>query len=778
MLGPVANGGDAWQVPAIGFNPLPEDSLLSGPKNLGEGYRRNTPVMFYAFDPSFSDFFGTNGEGAVAQAFEIINGVMNGQTNSPLWVYGTGAPASPTNGFLMDPNGVFDVPVTLNPTNSIDSYSQNLSEFPLNTQFLGNSVAINLNLLDVKSFTLWALMEQLGLADPVRYTWALHDRYLPSGATCTAPGNWYGGDTNVDGVEYLVVMRNFFISPTSLNSLQYTNYVNGLLLDYQIFDNCGAAGISPPTAYADPILDPASNPSGGTPVASGISLASYFTGLTADDVAGLRWLYSTNNYDTRSAGYRESPAAGSELFNYGLPQILYTSNYNGLVTESLTSDPATLAGLFPGLQFSLVTNYFSNVVSTVMNFVTNFPVGGVAGQGYVGLQTTYATNIVEFYHYTFGNVVTNKSYPTTTYSLQTITVGPPIGSPVGSPFVTNVTYQTFQSNVISGDYFVITNGSCPPNVQQVLQTNVNVVTNLLAGITNTDGSSIVQNLVSYFTNYAFVVLPCTLSTNVPADYQGVGRMQFIYVSDVSDPYDYQNQQFPIFITNQYTMMALVNGQWVPQTFQRVVTTPDLLFAASDQLSGPADLPVENTFSRNVNFNQANIQTGLAGPGTIDPSSTLTFDKVGPVYYNFASTNGGAGFTDGISPSTQFGFVWGSFDGSTNLPVVYGNGASLTNLQAASQIHVSPPPPTLPDGTKGSPYNVQFTATGTSGATTWSLAPQSVALPPGLTLTSSNSIGYLSGTPTQSGTVNYIYIQVSDSSTPPLTVDTIYSLTIH
>jgi hypothetical protein len=231
------------------------------------------------------------------------------------------------------------------------------------------------------------------------------------------------------------------------------------------------------------------------------------------------------------------------------------------------------------------------------------------------------------------------------------------------------------------------------------------------------------------------------------------------------------------------MLAITNSQIVTRTFQRVVTVPDFLFAASDQVSGPAALPVENTFSRNVNFNQANIQTGLAGPGTIDTPSTLTFDKVGPVFFNSSSTNGAT--SDGIVPpdgvfpslSQQFEFVWGSFDASTNLPVIYPNGSSLTNLQAASLVKISPPPPALPVGANGSPYSgVTFTATGTSGLVTWTLAPQSPQLPPNLTLVSSNSIGIIQGTPAQ-GSTNLIDVQMTDSSSPPLVVQTIYSLII-
>ena len=48
--------------------------------------------------------------------------------------------------------------------------------------------------MDLKSVTLALLMEQMGLADPIRYTWTLHDRSV--GANCPV------------GNEYLVTKRN------------------------------------------------------------------------------------------------------------------------------------------------------------------------------------------------------------------------------------------------------------------------------------------------------------------------------------------------------------------------------------------------------------------------------------------------------------------------------------------------------------------------------------------------------------------------------------------
>ena len=114
LLGPDASyspapKGDLWQVPEITYStpngnvpPYIGDTLAAGPKNLGEGYRRNTPVMYYTFDASFGNWFGSNGEFAVQQAFDMMN-----------------------NAFTNNPTGL---------TNGLDGYSANLTEFPLNSE--------------------------------------------------------------------------------------------------------------------------------------------------------------------------------------------------------------------------------------------------------------------------------------------------------------------------------------------------------------------------------------------------------------------------------------------------------------------------------------------------------------------------------------------------------------------------------------------------------------------------------------------------------------------
>lgn len=61
LLGP----HEDWMQTMNGFR-QPND--IGGPMNLGQEYRWNVPVVVYAFDQSFRDYFGTNGVNAVEEA--------------------------------------------------------------------------------------------------------------------------------------------------------------------------------------------------------------------------------------------------------------------------------------------------------------------------------------------------------------------------------------------------------------------------------------------------------------------------------------------------------------------------------------------------------------------------------------------------------------------------------------------------------------------------------------------------------------------------------------
>ncbi len=106
--------------------------------------------------------------------------------------------------------------------------------------------------------------------------------------------------------------------------------------------------------------------------------------------------------------------------------------------------------------------------------------------------------------------------------------------------------------------------------------------------------------------------------------------------------------------------------------------------------------------------------------------------------------------------TGYYFVWGSFDGTTNLPVAYPNTTSINEV--VNQILIQVTPTSLPNGTNGVVYPPQyFAASGGSftGPYTWSAS----GLPGGLTMSSG---GILYGTPTQTGTNLVVTVTLTDT----------------
>jgi hypothetical protein len=220
----------------------------------------------------------------------------------------------------------------------------------------------------------------------------------------------------------------------------------------------------------------------------------------------------------------------------------------------------------------------------------------------------------------------------------------------------------------------------------------------------------------------------------------------------------------------------------------VVTQPDIIFSAADLTAGPGPAaPFVGTVTRFIpNYENASPSNGLAGPGVIDGQTVFTFNKVGPVFWNgpFPDTNG---FTDLVNETTQIpALQWASFDGTTNAPILYANGASIQDLEDRMVISISPA--SLPDGTVGVAYPITtFSATGGHPPYTWSTpvvaGTTQTQLPTGLNFSSD---GVLSGTPTSDNAPG-IYdfaITVTDSSgqnnplSPGRTVTLNYTITIH
>lgn len=266
-----------WQLPAqndgwdIGYG---RGGDIGAPCNFGEFYRWNTPVITYAFDSSFVTYFGTEGMKAVDAAMRVLN----------------------------------ELP-------KASKMTADLTEFPLNSTHLHHEAA-QLGLLDLKSGTLSLLLEQLGLADPIRWNYAIRQRInLPN-----------------DFGDYSITRFNF--DPVTFTP---SSYVNGTLWTYVIQESIptqtsDAFEVLPAPLNNEVINYPVAAVS-RTPLASGY----YFTSLTRDDVGGLRFLLRPRNIvaeallpDVAASGGTFSPYLGTNTLTNTIGGGTGTNGSEGL----------------------------------------------------------------------------------------------------------------------------------------------------------------------------------------------------------------------------------------------------------------------------------------------------------------------------------------------------------------------------------------------------------------------------------------------------------------
>ncbi|MCX8156246.1 MAG: hypothetical protein N3J91_07355 [Verrucomicrobiae bacterium] len=259
---------------------------IGGPMGLGEGYRWNVPVITYAFDRSFLLYFGQRGVDEVEKAIAILNALP-----------------------------------------PVSNLSSNLAEFPLDSKRV-NYQAQALYMYDLKSAALETLVEILGLAEPERYAFCLRARQLQT-----------VGNTTV--TNYLVIQRNF--DPVTWVP---TRLVNGTAYSYQVLEPLT------PGNYADAIefvTDPLAL--SYTAVASkSATLGQYYTGLTRDDVGGLRYLYRYHNFavENLAAGVTNSFGAGTGggyMIWWPTNATLQTNFWGGTGTNTIQT-----TGLRPGIE--------------------------------------------------------------------------------------------------------------------------------------------------------------------------------------------------------------------------------------------------------------------------------------------------------------------------------------------------------------------------------------------------------------------------------------------
>ena len=147
---------------------------------------------------------------------------------------------------------------------------------------------------------------------------------------------------------------------------------------------------------------------------------------------------------------------------------------------------------------------------------------------------------------------------------------------------------------------------------------------------------------------------------------GVDKITFI-----PQPVDAQSGTF-LPTTNYFTDSYLTNGVLNQQQLARVISQPDFLFSAGDVTLG---IPVVPFFARTgttnwLNNATANGNTNGAGPGLIQPPVQIVFNKLGRQLASDSYTS--------ENQAVDFSQFWGSFDGSTNAPVVYPISQTVTN----------------------------------------------------------------------------------------------------
>ncbi|MBI5773544.1 MAG: hypothetical protein HZA89_07360 [Verrucomicrobia bacterium] len=294
LLGPLDG---AFQTTALGYS---QGGDIGGPMNLGEEYRWNTPVLTYAFDESFLNYFGTEGVVAVERAIQILNDLP--------------AADSVTNGPAGDPN-----------------LYANGTPFPTSSRLL-NFQAQQLGLLDMRSITLTLLLEEMGLADPERWTWCLRNRLVVNNVV----------------VNYLVIQRNF--DPVNW---QPSRHVNGVLYGYNVFDNGTVADAV--ERVVDPLATRFTSVAG-----SFFGFGEFYHGLTRDDMGGLRYLYRYNNFN------RETLRTGVTAPTNSNPWDIIG------ITNSFPT-PAVSLGIRPGLQkITFQPAAIDSLIGTVVPYTNRY----------------------------------------------------------------------------------------------------------------------------------------------------------------------------------------------------------------------------------------------------------------------------------------------------------------------------------------------------------------------------------------------------------------------
>jgi hypothetical protein len=294
----------AWQTPRLGYNI--GVPFPGGPMDIGEEYRINVPEFYYGFTPNFLSYFGQRGAQEIDKAMQILNELPK---------------ASAIN---------------------IDNY-------PLTSQRV-NHRAAQLALADLKSVALTQMLYEMGLGDPVRFVFTLRSRWIGPGG---APTNFY------------VINRNF--DPATWRP---TTFINGQLWTYSSVQDVNEAESFVFSTPVDPLsLFGFAN----APVASGLGwgqllIGGFWTGLTRDDVGGIRYIYRRDNYNVETAATNATGTLGGGA--WGPPPG--TTNVAGTNFVSIGLREGREKILFRRVNFDSVQGIFEPFTNTFTDtFITN-----------------------------------------------------------------------------------------------------------------------------------------------------------------------------------------------------------------------------------------------------------------------------------------------------------------------------------------------------------------------------------------------------------------------
>jgi hypothetical protein len=653
--------------------------------NLGEEYRWNSPMLTYAYDESFLNYFGSNGVVAVENAIRMMNAIPNVstlKTNYP----------------------------------PVDRKSPNLWNFPTRPDRY-HARAGNARLLDIKSYALAELFSFMGL------------------------GN---AEDNAFQLEFgSVTLRNF--DPISRMP---SKYVNGSLLSFVIVGGTNALPF-PIDLMKPVVTLVGASDHRDTRLAEGKFLVAPtrddiggLRELYRKDNFNMEPLPPFTYQVVTNEPNLTNPA----IFSIDLRWFCKESRTNTpaafqqfILTNQWWGPAYTNMNIPPLVTLKTNVTWEMGWTTNLTPYLTNFPWTPVGQPDTLVYLTNKYRTFQPSYDYIFGNVITNIHVPAAESEVLhrswEVVPNAPLWSVIGAvPTTTNYTTTVLNDECPHGEIIILptTNNLVGYHFTDMMFERVNTLTNLLTPSNNLAnpggalpgqggglgaGGAAVTNFVGVMedevwqsTNHAYLAYPIVYSTNVLL-LGGVEKMRFKHFQPDSwvttnysadrfiNEYKFpslEDQTFTFTLqggaaggaggaasfTNaitpsyDYTVDYVADGVKKTGTFIKFFTRPDIIFSA---LNMPATIATVSTPPASVNNNAINgFQVGgLFGPGNIvTPASgfVIGFNKLGthwePLVNRFLNE-------ENMTP----GWTWGSFNGSMDEPIVFPKGQTIRDLEA-------------------------------------------------------------------------------------------------